>query len=101
MRPAHGVLAVVISLLLEALLRLLLSRHGLPDHDAGAVALHRDVVEGDGVEVVGDERAGRGVDAAGDVLAEQRNVQVDHKSDEDQPVREQEKWELHTQTHST
>ena len=51
------------------------------DHDTGAVALHRDVVKGDGVEVVGDEGAGRGVDAAGDVLLKQGDVEIHHKDD--------------------
>ena len=102
LRPAslclpHGILTVVASLLLEALLRLRVSRCGVCDHDTGAVALHRDVVKGDGVEVVGDEGASLRVDAAGNVLLKQGDVEIDHKDDHNDSGYEKETRELHAQ----
>lgn len=43
--------------------------------DACAVALHGNVVEGDGVEVVGDEGALIGCDAASDVVVDNRDIE--------------------------
>ena len=101
LRLPHGVLTVVASLLLKALLRLRVNCRGVSDHDTGAVALHRDVVEGDGVEVVGDEGAGGGVDTAGDVLLKQGDVEIDHKDDHNDAGYEKETRELHAQTNGT
>lgn len=51
--------------------------------DARAVALHGDVVEGDGVEVVGDEGALVGRDTTSDVIVDNRDIEEQNEGNQD------------------
>ena len=51
--------------------------------DTRAVALHGDVVEGDGVEVVGDEGALVGRDTTSDVIVDNRDIEEQNEGNQD------------------